>query len=217
MKRLRESIELLKRNGYKILKEAFDDVSDEILDKVTQRTKDHIKRVKYFYNLMLRQGMIPEEYENSSEVSKHDNDKMIPENLRRQALRYAYTPDELTPEIEQEIQDVVHEHVKANKHHCEYWGNGDHRTVGMDCTAMPLEYVYEMLADWASTAEERGGTVDSWYRASVINVGGKRWKFSDEAVDIMEEIIPWLDGKLDKSLKRDYGLTFIDPAFLKKR
>lgn len=208
---LSEAKEILSRNGF-IMEQ-----KDELLNKVRQRTLDHIERVKYFYKLMLHNNKIPEQYKNFAEVQKHDSDKLEKDNLKDQALRYKYSPEELTPEIERRIQNVVREHVKTNKHHCEYWGNGDHRTVGMDCSKMPLKYVYEMLADWAATAEERGGTIDSWYRSSVIEVGGKRWHFSKEIINTIEDIIPWLDSKIDKSLKRDYGLTFIDPAFLKKR
>lgn len=235
---LNEAYKILEEHGYNVQKnnlnrqvrwsdtgnrilEAFDvgipEVPDNILEKVTQRTIDHIKRVKYFYNKLLKMGLIPKEYQNQSEVASHDQDKLIPKNLKRQSYRYYIPVDELTPAIEQEIQDVVKEHVKSNKHHCEYWGSGDHRTTGMDCSEMPLKYVYEMLADWAATAEERGGTVESWYKASVINAGGKRWSFSREANEEMENCIPYLDMILDKSLKRDYGLTFIDPAFLKKK
>lgn len=199
------------------LVETVDGVPKDILEKVTQRTKDHIKRVKHFYGKMLKEGFIPISDQNQLEVSIHDEDKLIPENLRRQAIRYYKTPDELTEEDENDIQEVVHDHVKANPHHCEYWGNGDHRTTGMDCSTMPTKYVYEMLADWAATAEERGGKVIDWAKASVINLGGKRWSFSDEAIDIMEDIIPYLDGEIEPSMKRDYGLTFIDPAFLKKK
>lgn len=198
-------------------KNTIPDVPKNILDKVTQRIVDHIHRVKYFYNKLLDQELIPEYDQNISEVLHHDDDKLFPENLKRQSYRYYIQPELLTPEIENEIHNVVREHVKSNKHHCEYWGVGDHTTNNMDCTKMPLKYIYEMLADWAATAEERGGTVESWYKFAVVNVGGKRWKFSVNAVKAMEKCIPYLDSILDKSLKRDYGLTFIDPAFLKKK
>lgn len=147
---LSEARQILKKNGYMMVEA----VSNEVLKKVTQRTKDHITRVKHFYKLLANAGIIGPEYVRS--ISTHDSDKLEPENLRRQALRYCTDPDEMTDEIEEQIQDVVREHVKSNKHHCEYWGSGDHRTKGMDCTKMPLTYVYEMMADWAATAEERG-------------------------------------------------------------
>lgn len=191
-------------------------VPQDILEKVTRRTEDHIRRVRYFYNLMIKNGLIPVDQQNSAEVSHHDDDKLQPENLRRQAIRYYVPADELTAKDEEDIQDVVREHVKSNRHHCEFWGNGDHTTFGMDCSRMPIKYVYEMLADWAATAEERGGRVADWMNKCVMNVGGNRWTFSDEAVDIMEDVVPWLDQKIDPHLKRNYGLTFIDPAFLKK-
>lgn len=192
------------------------DIPEDILKKVTQRTKDHIARVKYFYRL-LSKDYIPFNYYNGSEVIFHDEDKLEPENLRRQALRYCYTPDELTPENEKEIQDVVREHVKSNKHHCEYWGDGDHTAKNMDCSDMPMKYLYEMLADWAATAEERGGKIRDWYNKCVVNVGGNRWKFRENQIEVMEPCIEFLDKHLDSSMKRDYGLTFIDPAFLKRK
>lgn len=191
------------------------DIDPDVMDKVTQRVKDHIVRVKYFYKAMVSAGLIPDEYVNTSEVAVHDADKLKMKNLKRQALRYCTKPEDMTPEILDAIQDVVHDHVKGNPHHPEFWGTGDHRTNGMSCSEMELPYIYEMLADWAATAEERGTSIKSWFTATVINVGGNRWSFSDEAVQVMMDCIPFLEKKIDKSLKRNYGLTFIDPAYLK--
>lgn len=206
---LSEANQILNSAGYNLICEEFEKVTPEILDKVTQRVSDHITRVKHFYNVLLNSNMIPAEYKNTASVMKHDRDKLDPRNLKRQALRYCYTEEEMTPEIKHEINAVVQEHVTANKHHAEYWWSGDWKDKNQDCTSMPLEYIYEMMADWAATAEERGTSLIKWYTDGVVNVGGVHWKFTDGAAAEIAKCVNFLKDKIDPSMKRNYGLTQI--------
>ena len=199
-----ESIKILQNNG--LIVEAVDKVA-----VCRRRVQDHINRVKYFYKLMVKDGIIPEQYVDLNRLTSHDKDKLEPENLRKQALRFSEDGEYSEQDIK-DINDVVKRHVKSNKHHCEFWGEGDQNTNGMDCSAMPDTYLYEMMADWAATAEERGSTIES-YGSKSIN---KRWFFSDHQVEIMWKCINYLDKKVDPSQKRDYGLTYIDPAKFRK-
>ena len=199
----------------RILEEELDKIAEDVLNKVVQRIEDHIERVQYFYKLMVDNGIIPKKYIRQKEIDRHDEDKLYPKNLERQSLRYAIPQNEMTPEDIEAIDNVITEHVKSNPHHCEYWGSGDHHTLNMDCTAMPLEEVYQMIADWTSTAEEKSGNnAWKWYYDSVVNVGGKRWIFSDEQIEVIEKCLEFLEDKTDHSLKRNYGLHSFDPAVL---
>lgn len=195
-------------------------------EKITlQRCKDHIRRVKYFYNKLIEANMIPDDCLNSAEVNRHDADKLEPDNVRRQSLRM--TPNgKPDPEDADDIYNVVRDHVKSNPHHCEYWGNSDqdHMSKNINCTKMPDKYIYEMMADWASTAEERGNAIIDWYNMCVIKgegdngsePHGDRWIFSRHQKDIMLKCMEYLQGEIDPSMKRNYGFKYIDPALVKK-
>lgn len=183
----------------------------EKLKICAQRVSDHIDRVKYFYRKMIDTGFIPKEDQIWNEVQHHDSDKLKKDNIRRQAMRF--TDHELSKDELKEIDQVVHDHVKTQKHHCEYWGNGDHITKNMDCSAMPNKYIYELMADWFSTAEEKGNPVIDWYNKCV----GIRWIFTEHQKELMLKCIDFLNKYYDKSMKRDYNLgTYIDPALVKK-
>lgn len=181
-------------------------------DATRQRVIDHIDRVKYFYNKLVEGGIVPEKDINTDEVAKHDEDKLEPENIRRQALRM--TPDgKLSKQDEQDVYNVIRDHVKNNPHHCEYWGkpNEDHMSFDVHCEKMPDKYVYEMMADWAATAEERGTMIKDWYERCV----GQRWIFNDHQKEIMVKCIEFLDPLKDETKKRTYGFKYVDPAVRK--
>lgn len=177
-----------------------------------KRIKDHIERVIYFYAQLAKSGIIPEQDINYKEVLNHDLDKLEPENLVKQCLRLT-DGDKLSDEDIDEINAVVRKHVKTNRHHCEYWGKStdDHNTIGVHCEKMPDRYIYEMMADWASTAEEKGTKIIDWYNKCVDS----RWFFSEHQKNIMLKSIEFLDKLLEPMRKRHYGFKYIDPAKLK--
>ena len=190
--------------------------SESDTDIIKRRILDHIKRVKYFYKKMIEGGIIPKKDENLSEVNKHDSDKLKPRNLERQAKRFT-ADGTMTPGDEDDIYQVIREHVKSNPHHCEYWGSAsqDHMSNGIHCEKMPDKYLYEMMSDWASTAEERGTKIKDWYDLCVIQ--RKRWFFSDRQKEIMLKCMDFLQGYVEPGMKRDYGRKYIDPAVAKKK
>ena len=69
-------------------------------------------------------------------VMNHDKDKLKLKNLVRQAFRYI--PGPLSDKEKLAIHNVVMEHIKSNKHHCEYWSDGDYASEGTHCH----EYIY---------------------------------------------------------------------------
>lgn len=186
-----------------------------VQDMTRQRCIDHIDRVKYFYNKLVEGGLIPEEDINSEEVNRHDEDKLEPKNIRRQSLRMTTTGTP-KPEDEQDIYNVIRDHVKSNPHHCEYWGkpNEDHMSFNVHCEKMPDKYIYEMMADWASTAEERGTIIKDWYDKCVLK--DRRWFFSEHQKELMLKCMDYLQDFVEPEKKREYGFKYVDPATLRK-
>lgn len=174
------------------------------------RTFDHIKRVKYFYNVLVESGQIPIEDIDIKRVMKHDADKLKPNNLRRQALRYC-ADRELTQQELKDIDAVVMEHIKTNPHHCEYWGKGDYTSTGINCRNMEDTYIYELCADWAATAEEKGNSLMDWCNKVMNN----KFMFNEHQTELIYSLCDFLKDYIDPSLKRDYGLKQVKLSTLK--
>lgn len=197
---LNRAINILKKNNMALVESA----TNNVVVTCKKRIQDHIKRVKYFYNVLVENGQIPLEDIDIKRIMSHDKDKLKYNNLKRQALRYC-GDRKLTDLEKQQIDDVVMEHIKSNPHHCEYWGDGDYASLGIDCTSMEDTYIYELCADWAATAEEKGSSLLEWCN-KVINT---KFMFTDEQVDLINSLCNYLNEYIDPSLKRDYGLKSI--------
>lgn len=178
---------------FQIIKYAF---------KYRRRIKAHIERVKYFYVKIVYADMIPTVRDiDMDRVMNHDKDKLKLKNLVRQAFRYI--PGPLSDKEKLAIHNVVMEHIKSNKHHCEYWSDGDYASEGNDCTKMEPTYLYEMCADWAATSEENGSGLMEWYW-KVVN---KKFIFSDRQVEIIRPVCEYLSKLVDPNLKRKDDMT----------
>lgn len=185
---------------------------NDTLELYRNRIVNHIARVKHFYLKLIDARLIPDADKNISEVMKHDDDKLEPENMRKQALRFSNGGNIDAADMSI-INDVIRKHIKSNPHHCEYWAkpNEDHLSVGIHCETMPDKYIYEMMADWAATAEERGSKIIDWYKKCV----GARWYFSRHQQELMLNCIAYLDTKLDNSYQANYNMNYVDPALAK--
>lgn len=179
-------------------------VNANLLVTCRKRIQDHINRVKYFYNILVENRKIPLEDIDIERVMKHDLDKLKYDNLVRQSLRYC-GDRQLTQEEKQQINDVVMEHIKSNPHHCEYWGEGDYKSTGINCMEMNDTFLYEMCTDWAATSEENGNQL-LWWCDKVIN---NKFMFTERQVNIIYSICTYLSDYIDPNLKRDYGLKSI--------
>ena len=72
---------------------------------------------------------------------------------------------------------------------------------------MPISEIYIMMADWAATSEEKKGISPRlWFKENVVSEGGKKWKFTDEQLAVIKKCLSFFNGKINPSLKRDYGL-----------
>lgn len=184
------ALKILRNNNLTLV----ESTTKNIVAKCRERIQDHITRVKYFYNILVESGQIPLEDIDIKRVMKHDSDKLKYNNLVRQALRF--TPeDELTETDREKIVAVVMEHVSTHPHHCEYWGEGPE---------MPNTYIYEMCADWAATAEERGTSLMDWCKKSVND-----FMFTYEQTELIFSLCEYLTEYINPEYKRDYGLNQI--------
>ena len=107
--------------------------------KYRRRIKAHIKRVQYFYTKIVYADMIPMMKDiDIDRVMNHDKDKLKLKNLVRQAFRYI--PGPLSDKEKLAIHNVVMEHIKSNKHHCEYWSDGgaEPKLVKMELEGAPI-------------------------------------------------------------------------------
>lgn len=199
------AIKILRKNNLTLI----ESVDKNIVAKYKQRVQDHIKRVKYFYTLLVESGQIPYKDIDLNRIRKHDQDKLKYKNLIRQALRYS--PTELTQDEKKQINDVVIEHIKSNPHHCEYWGKGDYASKNIDCTQMKDTYLYELCADWAATSEEQGNSLKEWCD-KVLN---KKFMFTDEQIELIKSVCEFLSDYIEPNLKRDYGMKSIKLSELK--
>ena len=178
---------------FQIIKYAF---------KYRRRIKAHIEQVKYFYVKIIYADLIPNREDiDIYRVLNHDKDKLKLKNLVRQAFRYI--PGPLSDKEKMAIHNVVMEHIKSNKHHCEYWSDGDYASEGNDCTKMEPTYLYEMCADWAATSEENGSGLMDWYW-KVVN---KKFLFTTEQLDIIKPVCEYLSQCLDPNRKRKDDMT----------
>ena len=73
---------------------------------------------------------------------------------------------------------------------------------------MPVKYLYEMLSDWASTAEEKGNTIIEFYDSNL----GSKFLFSKEQDKTIRECIEFLDKAIDPKRKRQYSEVYVDPS-----
>ena len=172
--------------------------------KYRKRTKKHIARVQYFYFKLMEGGLIPPPDIDFDRVLDHDKDKLKLWNLVRQSFRYL--PEPLSYREKLAIHNVVMEHIKSNKHHCEYWNDGDYASSGNDCTKMDSTYLFEMCADWAATAEENGGQPTS-LREWCDRVINKKFMFTDEQVAIVNRVCEYLSRFIDPCMKHKDDMT----------
>ena len=173
-----------------------------------RRVTDHINRVIFFYQQLLDNGYIPEKDQRLDEVLQHDKDKLKPANLKAQALRFLANP---TPEEKERIEQVVRTHIKTNPHHFEFWGTPaqEHHSSNIHCENVPDEYLYEMIADWQATAEERGNPLLEFYEANQ----GSRFIFSKRQDEIIHRCARFLEKF--RGPARTYAEVYVEPRDMK--
>ena len=96
--------------------------------------------------------------------------------------------------VEEEMKLASKNHITSNKHHPEYWVDGDIDEMGnpLDASGMSNDAIAEMVADWCAMSEELGkNTPKEWADDNV----GTKWEFTEEQKKLIYELIEsvWID------------------------
>lgn len=150
--------------------------------------------------------------------SNHDYEKCAcnGERLNLYALRNAmlnggYNPDGKT---KKRLNLLPGEHVKASKHHPEYWDetittkNWDEENPPVvHATRMPKKYLCEMACDWASVALKRNQPILKWFNKTVAS-DNPRFIFTDNQKKYIEECLIKIMGSIEKEHLNYPGITY---------
>lgn len=169
------------------------------------RTGYHLWLVNKWSNKILNQ-----EY---SAINRHDFERERDSHDEMKWLEPEYTPyleitwnyrckrlgipNEIAPDIKEQMHLATMHHIKNHRHHPEYWDDSftyEHLNRNdrdkpaehiVDGTKMPLTYIAAMVADWLAMSEELGGHPKDWADKNV-NI---RWKFDVAQVEFIYRII----------------------------
>ena len=193
-------------------------ITPEMEEHYIKRTMSHIEKVQD--NGLRLIELLPfgenEKYEFLAIIREHDASKFKePERSLYVLISWRYHIEEdkfkeinLPEWLLTEMTKITEYHTKNNKHHPEYWDtslisgfinpeNRDETEVMVDGTQMPKLHIMEMVCDWCSVSEERGGDPTDWADMNV----NKRWKFTKEQVELIYGTIKIL--KMNKGLGED--------------
>lgn len=184
---------------------SFDYVWLRMEDWFKHRTETHIRLVRKYL-----QKIIDLNFENidnevlEKEKISHDAKKWVyPEYVPYVHLTWKYHTALYGIKYEMPIPmkplttEATWHHVKKHEHHPEFWDdNASMQVINsqnrdepsgqiVDATKMPMTYIAAMLADWLAMGEEKDSKVEDWIKKNV-NI---RWKFTQEQVNFMHEIL----------------------------
>jgi len=185
-------------------------ITTEMENHYIKRTNEHIRRVQNNAEFLTKFYKLhdDEKFELLNNVKTHDITKYEnPEKDLYTLISWKYHLKEdgnielnVPDEVQIEMTKISEHHIKNNKHHVEYWDeslisgfldpmdrdNVDDKLI-IDGTKMPKIYIIEMVCDWTSLSQELDGNSDSteWANKNV----NKRWKFTDEQVDLIYKLI----------------------------
>ena len=173
--------------------------TDEMLGWFNSRTGKHISRVVSWYGKVSAYTGLE-----LIDIEAHDASKFRePEHTPYVFTTWNYycRRNNIPFTIPEDMQERAHaatiSHITSNKHHPEFWDDGfdeskfnkaDRDAVPdemVDATAMPLEYVSEMVADWFAVSEEFSSEPRIWADKNV----NKRWRFTEEQVEFIYDLI----------------------------
>lgn len=159
-------------------------------------------------------------------LSDHDYDKITADGdkLNLFALRNAMINKEYHPKAEDkaELNSLVGEHVKSQKHHPEFWDPAisaanfdDSNPPQVHCSKMPDRYLLEMVCDWAAVALKKNQPLFAWYN-KVCTGDNPRFIFTDRQKKLIVESTQKIIDKLDEEKLSYPGIKYtarqIEPA-----
>jgi len=184
----------------RIVKIASDD-KKAMKDWFEKRTKKHIERVQKFCKKIVDYDDKYEELIERGEV--HDQSKFEDPEIDPYiyiSWKYKCQDDGVDWEPPEGLDDKMNKatehHVKNNRHHPECHCEKEVDLINrkdrdkppeemIDATKMPKLDVAEMVADWCSMSDEKGGNPKDWADKNV-NI---RWKFNKGQEELIYELI----------------------------
>lgn len=186
-------------------------MSEQKLNHFYSRTWAHVRRVQLNAQVLAESGCV-DAAGLLKQVTAHDDSKFIePEfsvyveiTWMHRCKRLGET-FEMTDDLEQRMVEATLHHVKANRHHPEYWAptasiNPKDRDappgVLIDGSGMDDISLAEMCCDWVSMSQEKLGTnaAHEWARQNI----GVRWGFDQAQTDRIYELLDTLQRNCEE-------------------
>jgi len=165
---------------------------NELKDFYEKRTERHIGLVNKYSDL------IKEKFNEFSNIEFDDHDASKykePEYTPYLHITWKYkcqndgSPEYQPPEgMEDKMKNASNYHITHNRHHPEYWVDGDINNIEdpFDVTEMSNVAIAEMVADWCAMSEEIGkNTPREWADDNI----GKKWKFDEIQKELIYKLI----------------------------
>jgi len=172
-------------------------ITQEMLDFYLERTRKHIERVGYWIDVIYRSNPF-KYYQLLDRVNSHDQSKFEePEMTPYIYITWRYhckdtgKKFEVGENTERLIRNATYLHVKSCSHHPEFHDpTSDRESINnTDRDGIPKKIVIgermtdidiaEMVADWMSLSDERGGDPKDWADKNI----NKRWRFTEIQVE----------------------------------
>jgi hypothetical protein len=170
--------------------------SQEMVNLFTERTEDHINRVRKSLKLLMKAFPALNKKVLVGRLNTHDNIKYSSEEkewyiwltwfykMQQEGKTFEYPPG-----IEEKVREATYHHITNERHHPQFHKSPEH---------MLNEDLAEMVADWAAMGEELGTSLHEWAE----NKGLKKNKFADKQVKLIREMVKYLeDRKKDRFIE----------------
>lgn len=189
--------------------------TDQEIKKFCQYRANHVALVQRIGQVVFGENL-----------SEHDYDKITADGdkLNLYALRNAMINGEYHPRTEDkaELDSLVGEHVKSQKHHPEFWDPGisartfdDKNPPQVHAARMPDKYIIEMACDWAAVALKRNQPLFAWYN-KVCTGDNPRFIFTSKQKKLLVDSIQKIIDKIDEEKLSYPGIKYtakqIEPA-----
>ena len=176
-----------------------EEIARAILEKYLTRTKAHVKSVNEYAKKACE---VLKDYDwcclLKANAVMHDHDKLTdgvfiahyaPYVVKRYADGGLQDKFVVTENYNKQWNDYyVVQHCKKNGHHPEGWDKtytyGDNFPP-YDATAMPPEYMAEMVCDWCAVGKEQGNDPMDWFK----KVNKERFIFTEAQQEFIKRLI----------------------------
>jgi hypothetical protein len=184
-------------------------ITQEMRDFFYRRTKEHIGRVKKWINTIYKYDPIRFskllDRRDSHDKSKFSEPELTPYIYITWRYHCQDTGEkfEVSDDIQRLMRNATYLHVKSSSHHPEFHDPGASRESinDKDRDGIPKKIVTpigmtdidiaDMVADWMAMADEKGTDPKEWADKNI----GKRWKFNDNQIKLIYELLKLYPNK----------------------